>query len=205
MAYALPPYKTIILADNCSGTPDYWTNNNNATHSYALNILSVVDGDITQSGFVNSATFSLATRMLLIQTQIQFTAVAGTGTFAGLVQTVDTAAGFNPWFQLGYDTAGGKFAYFNGASVVDLNTAFATSTNYFLDILIDPIAGLWNIYINGTLDTANIAALAGATIANLKTFILGGGSSGKTWTMHLNEFNVTQLQPPNNLSMLGVG
>lgn len=182
----LPNTNSVLFTDNFSGTPDNWTNFNSGTHSFSGNEMSVVDnsGSASRGVALTNALPSL-TATSRIKTRLKVTGVGGSGDYIGLVQMIDNTTDFNGWFGLYYHVTTGKFA--NNAGT-DLNTSFSVDTYYDIDIVIHKNTGTWDVYINGTLDTAGIAAISGWTDARLARPVIGGGNSPRTWTIVTSSF-----------------
>ena len=178
MAYAINAagYSTTLLNDTLTGSPDYWTNLNSATHSYASSELTVADNSGAASRGIYADQGAQTARKIYVRTTWKRTA---SNSSTPLVLTLcDTSNTISVGIYQDHST--NTIYARNGAGWTSTGVTLASGVTQQLEYVIDRDAGTWKLYFDGSLiGTYNIDATTDAAFGRL---LVGGGTTAATWT-----------------------
>jgi len=176
MARTALDYTNEILNDDCSGSPDNWTNGNSATHTFSGGKMTVIDNNGSASEYIYKNETN-TNKDYYFQVDVNFTSGSSTPIFIQLSD--DTGIGY--LIAGAYiDWSDGSLYARNGNGWTDTTVNLSTSTDYVIKFWGDATAGTFTIDVDGTeYGTYTSDSAADTSINNL---VIGGGSSGATWT-----------------------
>ena len=185
MAYAINPalYSVTELQDTLSGSPDYWTDFNSGTHSYASSQLTVIDADAGASRGCYYNVGARTARDMYYRFTWQYTADNGANgpVVFQACKSDFSALSVGMYINFATNTINAR----NGAGWTSTGVTLNISTTQEVEFVVDRDAGTYDLYFNGsligtyTIDTNNDDCYEQLTI--------GGGSGSATWTYVISD------------------
>lgn len=172
MAFFTDPatYSNTILSDGMTGTPDYWTDGNGGTHSYASSQLTFTDNSASSEYISASASSSNAKKLI----QITWKWTSGSSTPI-IFQYVNNTTSFQMGVGCYINFTTNIIYARNGAAWTSTSQTLATNTFQDLEFVVDEDTDTYKLYMNASLiGTYSVDTTGGGTYGNV---LMGGGSS----------------------------
>ncbi len=179
MAYAINAntYANFSLNDTLTGSPDYWTNVNSATHSYSSNELTFVDNSTGASRAITNTPGSSSVKTWYLRTTWKYTANNGSTPIGITIGNISFGVAIGFYIDFG---ASGLIYARNGNGWTSTGQTVANNTYKQIEFTADRNAGTWKLYIDGSLiNTYNIDL---NTDADWAMIVIGGGTTAATET-----------------------